>query len=129
MVPNSQFPRLKILHSSLNHLPLWTHSPFHIPSRANPEAVCIIYLPRELQALLWHSNPPHGMVIVKTGQAARLVLSLQLSWSSCSSHPEDLFKCQAFPDEPQSHAITPYFVISVAPYLSHDTSHSGLYDV
>lgn len=69
------------------------------------------------------------MVLVKTGQAARRVLALYLSWS-CSFHPEDLLKCQAFPDAPQSHAITPYFVISVAPsYLSHDTSHSGLHDV
>lgn len=49
---------------------------------------------------------------------------------SYSSHSEDLVKGQAFPDAPQSHAITPHFVTSVvSSALSYDPLHSGLCDV
>lgn len=106
MVLNSQFPKFELLQSSLNQLPPWVHPLFHIPSRANPAAVCVTSLPRHMDLV---RGPD------RTGGQAQPGFRPEFELLTCLKMHSNakLFLM------PQSYAITPYFVASVELSISH----------
>lgn len=124
MVPNSQFPRLKILYSS-RIIFLLGPNILHMPPRANPwryhlpsqwSTSLLLALKSPVICSWW--RPDKAGSQASTGFKPGLELLTQ---------PWRLIRMPSFPWCPPSHAITPYFVIFVALSTSHLTHHILVY--
>lgn len=119
---NSQFSRLKILHSSLNPLLPCIHPFSHAITGKSWDSM--VHLPSQ-----WSTSLPWAPTIRSQWRpdkaGSQEILNLDLSLSCLPAWR--LIQMPSFSRCPRSHAITLYFVISVALAISHMTCHILVY--